>query len=555
MSKQIYPKQIKACEECINNFKNGYKWINFIAPMQSGKTHTFLLTAMTALEENMVTSVVILCGSNELSLRNDMIRETTDDGSGDFWPAYKNFIKDDDPPNSVSERLRNKIGKNIYFSQDFKRLKRSNEQTLFILDESHYGQTQDQRVDNKLKELGLNPNGNIKNNYFISVSATPFAELINNKKENHIYKAVVKLETDEEYISINDLNISYYKSTNEFKTRLNEKLGILNEKQKGICLIRSSGKQLAVIENICNQNGFTKENDRYIELFSSNKNDINDYLEPNNDLYRDIAVIVINGKFRMGKRIKNKKHILSSFETCKTAKTDTLLQSIPGRMSGYFKHECEIIVPYEWKNSIKEYIMYMKDNRNIIPGNANNVKRTIRRNIVYAIPDKVEIPISTPFNNINDIKNFIRDFIKANDWESKNDTLTYNAMKQFKHHIDFGDLTKRSRKDHEKNKDHEKYLIHAYENGERLSDGEGNLNSCGVGRDKIKVWHKDLMNATNTIVVFIQYASIKDICALPETTGKEIWCLAEDGEEEDRAAEDRTAEVRLQDMLEVGLIS
>ena len=111
------------------------KSITLVAPMQSGKTSTYFDIAIDAIKNGIVKKVVIFSGNRETLLKDqidDRVKknELLKDVTTVIWgPGLKHYNPD------------------IFIN------------TLYIWDESHYGQSDDQEVDNFCSKCGICPLG------------------------------------------------------------------------------------------------------------------------------------------------------------------------------------------------------------------------------------------------------------------------------------------------------------------------------------------------------------------------------------------------------------
>ena len=386
---QIYPNQKKAAREIQRHFRDGANWVILSAQMQMGKTDTFLDVAAEQLISGVVSRVVILCGSSETTLKSDMVTQATDP-RGDFWKAY---ISGDGQKALDAMDASGKI--EVCFSQDFKKLKPSTQKTLWIWDESHYAQSNDQNPDKVLTEMGVDATGGPNNNddIVLSVSATGFSEKID-RRRLHQNKPVVCLEPGIGYISVQtmrDNNQIVYmpKGVAPKKSALKNALTSLCD--GGVALIRvtsgtSRNNSEKWVKEICKTAGLTIENGGLTTWYGDNEVDINDYLNPSSKHFKAKGVILLNGRGRMGKRLYNKTHIKFVMETTDTAKVDTALQGLLGRMCGYRGNtDTLVFLPVTYESYINCYIA------GHIPSNAMNVPK--QRNATHArtIPDKLNI--------------------------------------------------------------------------------------------------------------------------------------------------------------------
>ena len=122
---------------------------------------------------------------------------------------------EDDVKMSRDERdkLIEKINKNIkiIWGTELKKNSIINPtRTLFILEESHFGQSKNMMVDNFLKSASICANGDSEllgqnGNLVISVSATGFSEISNMVHNNNHCKKMVRLQPGKKYNGIKQM--------------------------------------------------------------------------------------------------------------------------------------------------------------------------------------------------------------------------------------------------------------------------------------------------------------------------------------------------------------
>jgi hypothetical protein len=246
---------------------------------------------------------------------------------------------------------------------------------LYIIDESHYGSDSNQTLDKFLKQvLGIDLSNPLKalednNLYFLSVSATPMAELLT-KETSDIPKTKVILNNSQGYVGVRDMfeQQRVYPSTT-FKTlaNLNSFMDKVRAIGKGYTIVRGTDKNL---------NDLIRHLKKYepkwkLEVFDAANNgtegrDINDILniKPNSP-----TVILIKGMLRAGKRM-DCIHVKMVWDT-PSSKSDTVAQSLMGRCCGYGK-PTDIQIYCDVK-SAKQYRDWVENEFEDFLGNAKNV--------------------------------------------------------------------------------------------------------------------------------------------------------------------------------------
>ena len=307
-----YPNQKIAAENIRRAFLKNIRYAILMALCQAGKTGAYHELIRLMLEYGDVDHVYILCGSSEVELRNQAI-EDAKKYNGKY---YKDgTIK-------------------IFFHQDFTKYQMDTRNALIVVDESHLVQGKTQHLNKFLNKHGLSMDGNPitlnrENAYILSVDATPYSEIAALKHKESYEKHVEIMEPGEGYFGVAD----YY-----YSGRINPTFKITSEKfaelftstRKKYAIIRVASGSIEedAIKLACLKNGFKL---RYNTIDSKEKQIDIDELEKEPLVN---TVVIIRGRFRAGKVIC-KKHIAFVWEGSKTANTDTIIQSLLGRMCGY----------------------------------------------------------------------------------------------------------------------------------------------------------------------------------------------------------------------------
>jgi hypothetical protein len=274
------------------------KYCLLYAPMQSGKTGTYLCVAKSMLLKGHVKQVIIFSGNRENDLKFQTISRAGDLATVVWGPALISF----NPPEG---------------------------KTLYIWDESHYCQSIGQSVEVFLTNCGLSPGTSKQNgNYLLSVSATPFSELHNIEPT-----FIVHAHVPSSYWSVKDMiksrQVKFYSSFNESLLTL----------KSGFALIRSQNSHSVPYDDIvC---AFAKEhNIRVIRFDMHFSGDIEHILS---QFPPSPTFILIKKRLQMGKTIINQQHIRFCLETSSHKHTDSLLQGFIGRFSGFNTNHSTLI--------------------------------------------------------------------------------------------------------------------------------------------------------------------------------------------------------------------
>lgn len=320
-----FKEQHDTYTKILNKFRSSIRQVLLCAQMQSGKTGIFLSLALFMLSHELVDRVVIICGSNETELHTQLLASISTMVAKFGVPelaakieAYKSTGK----PHGLDAAPG--IDKN----------------TLVIWDESHFAQSVANRPFKFLLNSGLTVGGTAKsearwaakNCYFLSVSATPFAEF--SDSHNKDFVAQIRRQIVWHIPATNYRGVGYYHErgciqasysitgTNsaKFTDLLTSFHGI-----KKYALVRS--RNLAIVRACCTAAGVT-----FLE-YTSKAKDLKD-VDSLSKEPAQFTVIGIKGMCRMGKVVP-KRFIGFVFEESKTSNTDCILQSFLGRMCGH----------------------------------------------------------------------------------------------------------------------------------------------------------------------------------------------------------------------------
>lgn len=440
MNNSFSKQQLDACAEAITAYcAENTRYGILLAQMQSGKTETFLLIACEMLKRDKVTNVVIFSGNPEIELK-EQLESRVSGADNSFWLKYETLCTKELVNNlhvlemhyaeakqlnlhtenieHELEQMHNKINEKcaelrrfkykieIVWGAELPKYRVENTNTLFIWEEAHYAQSTNQRPDAFLRRTGIPANGDNgrleqKNNYVLTVSATPFSEISDNVHfcQN---KKIIKMKPGEGYNSVADIkraeNIIGFEDVSKTlaKTILH-----MNETSTKKCyaIIRTMAKHREDIINLCEKNDWLCV--RYDSVVAGNdavigKNawdGMNQGKEPEKH-----TIILICGMCRMGKTL-NKTHLAFVMETSNTSNTDTVLQGLLGRVCGYGVYSVKVFLHDDIVQSgeIDTYIeLWENDSGIVIPQKAMNVKKErAKRHRNPIIPLKMDVPENT----------------------------------------------------------------------------------------------------------------------------------------------------------------
>ena len=251
--------------------------------------------------------------------------------------------------------------------------------TLFIWEEAHYAQNKTNRPHKFFKNLCITADGEIsnlegeRNNYVLTVSATPFSE-ISNIWHNGQKKRVVRLEPAEGYKGPRHflaagaiVQFDPLLSCEEVVAQAIAEAPVAEAPKYAIVRVRDyKGKDnMAACIRVAVEHGWAyrvyDSETKYHQANSMQSMDELAVVPERNTL------ILIRGMCRMGKRVP-KEHIAFVVETSKDSDTDTVLQALLGRMFGY--HDNMSIRVYISRNiELAEIVSYvqMMENPDDVP--------------------------------------------------------------------------------------------------------------------------------------------------------------------------------------------
>ena len=379
-----YPNQIAAGKQIISTFNDEEcHWVVLLAFPQSGKTQTFYYVACHMLcNRPDMDRVVVVCGNAENEL-SDQLRASKTEFIRLYVQtehAYLSANMTENMTESVIRMLEARI--QVWCGADLKHnatqptLARN---TLFIWEEAHYAQNKTNRPHKFFKNLCITADGEIsnlegeRNNYVLTVSATPFSE-ISNIWHNGQKKRVVRLEPAEGYKGPRHflaagaiVQFDPLLSCEEVVAQAIAEAPVAEAPKYAIVRVRDyKGKDnMAACIRVAVEHGWAyrvyDSETKYHQANSMQSMDELAVVPERNTL------ILIRGMCRMGKRVP-KEHIAFVVETSKDSDTDTVLQALLGRMFGY--HDNMSIRVYISRNiELAEIVSYvqMMENPDDVP--------------------------------------------------------------------------------------------------------------------------------------------------------------------------------------------
>ena len=379
-----YPNQITAAQNIINTFNDDEcHWTVLLAFPQSGKTQTFFYVACHMIcNRPEMDRVVVVCGNAEHEL-SDQLRASKTEFIRLYVQtehAYLSAAMTESVIRTLEARIQVWCGADLKHNASIRQDARN---TLFIWEEAHYAQNKTNRPHKFFKNLGITADGEIsnlegeRNNYVLTVSATPFSEL-SNISHNGQAKRVICLEPAQGYKGPKHFRDSG--AIIQFDTRQScenvvaqaiEETPITEAPKYAIVRVRGTDNMTACIR-VAGERGWAhRVYDSETKHTQANSMQSMDELAvaPQRN-----TIIFIRGMCRMGKRVP-KEHMSFVIETSKDSDTDTVLQALLGRMFGY--HDNMNIRVYVSNKvdleEIDEYVRMMENPLQCMPRRGKNL--------------------------------------------------------------------------------------------------------------------------------------------------------------------------------------
>ena len=389
----IYEEQKATARKILAAFGE-HRQVLLNAMMQSGKTGAFLWAAFALLAELKIQNIVVICGSNE----NELHTQLEKDLEGYVRTFAWNFCDEHREYAGQQTRLVELIlaRTTILKSSDLKKATIPNK-SIVIWDESHFAQSKENCPYKFFERNGLKPTGTpfsddlwaAKECYFLSVSATPFAQFSDLRNpEFPITAKVVQHIPGETYIGVKQYvdadrirpSYSIEEKPEEFEALLREFAG-----ERKYALVRSH-KHHEAIKRCCERAGVS-----YLDYNRVEKGIVN--LDALETAPTSFTVVGLKDMCRMGKVVP-KPHIAFVFEESQASKSDTVLQSLLGRMCGYGPYELPLIFvspaflavkPDTGLSELDRYAGYVKDGA-LMPARASHLSKIPKVSGKFLLP-------------------------------------------------------------------------------------------------------------------------------------------------------------------------
>ena len=392
----FHDNEMLAADKILDEFEiHNKRYVMLSAQMQSGKTATQCWVALELLKQGNVKNIEIICGSDD----KDLKEQWKNDMSPEKNSHLRNYLKENllDKCDDL-DRFKDNIY--INFRQDLdvkksseieKRIKAGN--CIIVWDESHYAVGCDQMLSNFFERCdiikGIQGDHDLlvkKNLYILTTTATICAELskycddgeVDKSTKNLKYGKVVAIPGEGyrgvlHYDEKNAFKSSYPIDMNHYDKIKHILSAHVDKKRYFILRTRDSkkNKPFVVLKDLCSTldcDIIFIDQDNHMDKKVTKKIPFDK--EP-----EKFTLVVIRGKFRMGKRL-HKEYICATYESSKDPNHNTMAQSLLGRMCGYHKNDdITIYLPSsyiekgleEYKNLIKSKFAGNMSNTTYVP--------------------------------------------------------------------------------------------------------------------------------------------------------------------------------------------
>ena len=339
----IYPNELENGQKVLTTFTDEdsdihRRWVVLLAFPQSGKTTTFLFVACEMLRLGKVCNVIIMCGNADIDLKNQLVEAK----ENFIQKAYDIYLEETIQYDSRTRRIFLQLAKSkisILFGAGLDSGACQVQNTLIIWDEAHYAQDRTNRPHKYLQGVNITADGNVsnleggRNNYVLTVSATPFSEL-SNVVHNNQSKRIVKMRPGVSYLGPRQfiergsvIQFDHTDRMNALKNAMRDS-EVQHQGVPKYCVVRFIGD-----ENVDECGHAAAEVGWDVKIFDSKSMTMRSMNVLSVAPVRN-TLVVIRGKCRMGKKVP-KTHISFVFESSIWSSTDVLLQALFARMFGY----------------------------------------------------------------------------------------------------------------------------------------------------------------------------------------------------------------------------
>lgn len=434
----LFDSQINTAKNVVSNLVRKTTRRNHVilaAKMQSGKTGVcnavVNIISQTPIHRYLaIDKYMFITGMNDCGLKSQTLKRVEEQVIG----ANKDNIYS-------GLRSKKNLSPNHYFvmkNSDLLKYDGDINNTIIFIDEAHYGSGKNNILTKFLYKQGIDwkdTNDLIKRNiYIVSVSATPFDEIVSDTKE---VKSIVELKPSKEYVGVTELlnngqiieaekedieeDGMIFEYINDAHQRMvdDDVYGIIIVRTRNFDVIKNDPyimKDFDVFEMYSSGNNI--EYDKFNELAMDlvEKNEYNKKIKNIKSssaivggipkMYAKPLLVLIKGAFRAGitldSRVKDYIYMLYDY----SLKADTTAQALLGRLCGYRNKKSDVTNTYiyvnkkfadmysAWENDFqnRKIVPCSKTTFEWIPNNVVNPKAQIgtkpRGNIAIDLSDK-----------------------------------------------------------------------------------------------------------------------------------------------------------------------
>lgn len=360
----LFDSQIETAKKIVYNLLQNTTRRNHVilaAKMQSGKTgvcnSVVNIISQTDLEkEMMVNKYFFITGMNDCGLKKQTVRR-----------VYEQVIGANEDNTYIGKRSKKNLSDNKFFilkNSDLLAYDGIIDNSVIFIDEAHYGSNKKNILTKFLEKHGIdwkNSTAMISRNiYVVSVSATPFDEIISDTKE---CKQIIELKSTDEYVGVTEFlqNKTIFEANKDDIEEEGEIFEIIadnyqrmkNDSVAGVMIIRT--RKFGIIQSDPSINktfnifemtsdGSNIEYKRLDDIMEQlvRKNKFNQTLKKSHikgvsvkPLKVKPLLVLIKGAFRAGITINRtfKDYVYMVYDY--SLKADTTAQALLGRMCGY----------------------------------------------------------------------------------------------------------------------------------------------------------------------------------------------------------------------------
>lgn len=457
----LYDTQINTARKIISQLGEDNDRKNHViltAKMQSGKTGVCnavvnMINKSQLCRELKIFKYFFITGMNDCGLKNQ---------------TYNRIIEQIEDANIdniyLGKHSKRNLSTNKYFvlkNSDLMKFSGNLDNSLIFVDESHYGSNkkniltkffEKNNIDWKDKQVLKD-----RNIYIVSISATPFDELVSDKAE---VKKIITIDTDKNYYGVTQ----FFEKGNVFDASKDDfengaifdyiEQAFERMKQKsenGIVIIRT--RKFDIIEN----NEYVMKHFNVFKMFSNGdnieyevlNNKMQEMLQDNENyrvnkmlgIEKKPLLVLIKGAFRAGITINEEYKKLIYLVYDYSLKADATAQALLGRLCGYRHNDINPTYFFINKDMAKQYSDWENDfqNKSKIPSDKMKYEfiddSYVGNDVVYGSQpcgnftvNLTKDEIITLYNlnktkNISDIENYIRQILTK-----KNQLVDYDYL-------------------------------------------------------------------------------------------------------------------------------